>query len=233
MKLLQKLYDICFPLPEVCPVCLKKQERLQVCDTCRAEALRRRSLYGQCQRCHSFGVQGTGCSSCRQWPAYLVGNLAVWPYQDGWQQVILDFKFRNMPWLAAALAAELASVLPVETDLIVPVPLHKNRLRERGYNQSALLAKELSEKSGIAWQDCLMRVRDTPHQTGLSRSQRLKNLEHAFALRPGQAVASKRIVLVDDVFTTGSTLLQCAQELHRHGAVEICGLTLASGQISF
>lgn len=233
MKLLQKLYDICFPLPEVCPVCLKKQKRLQVCDTCRAEALRRRSLYGQCQRCHSFGVQGTVCSSCRQWPAYLVGNLAVWPYQDGWQQAILDFKFRNMPWLAAALAAELASVLPVETDLIVPVPLHKNRLRERGYNQSALLAKELSEKSGIAWQDCLMRVRDTPHQTGLSRSQRLKNLEHAFALRPGQVVASKRIVLVDDVFTTGSTLLQCAQELHRHGAVEICGLTLASGQSSF
>lgn len=123
---------------------------------------------GQCQRCHSFGIKSEACQSCRQWPVYLLGNRAIWPYEDDWQQVILDFKFRNKPWLAEALAAELLPVLPTNFDLLVPVPLHPNRLRERGYNQSALLAKALAEQSGMPWQACLQRVRDTPHQTGLT-----------------------------------------------------------------
>lgn len=209
---------------------MRVQERLQVCDACRAEALRKRTQEGQCQCCHSFGVQAPHCHCCRDWPDYLAGNLAVWPHQDGWQQAILDFKFHNMPWLADAFAAELAPVLPKGYDLLVPVPLHPNRLRERGYNQSALLARALAERSGIAWQDVLVRVRDTPHQTGLGRAERLKNLDGAFALRKGSDVTGKRILLVDDVFTTGTTLRQCAAVLHQYGAVEIHGVTLASGQ---
>ena len=113
MHLLQKLYDICFPLPDICPICMRRQKTLGVCEDCRAEALRKRSLYGQCQCCHSFGVFSEHCHSCRDWPLYLTGNLAVWPYQDGWQQAILDFKFHNMPWLAECLAAELAPALTI------------------------------------------------------------------------------------------------------------------------
>ncbi len=233
MNLLQKIYDICFPLPKVCPVCMKPQERLQVCDACRADALRKRSLYGQCQCCHSFGIFSHHCHSCRDWPAYLVGNIAVWPHQDGWQQAILDFKFRNMPWLAEALASELVPALPTDYDLLVPVPLHPKRLQERGYNQSELLAKALSQQMGIPWKNCLQRVRNTPHQTGMNRAQRLQNLDGAFALRRGYDVAGKRIILVDDVFTTGTTMRQCAKVLHQHGAVQVLGATLASGQGHF
>lgn len=234
LNILQKLYDLCFPLPTVCPVCMKRQETLRVCDSCRAEALRKRSLYGQCQRCHSFGVYSEQCRSCREWPSYFIGNVAVWPHQDGWQQAILDFKFRNMPWLADALAAELAPMLPKDYDLLVPVPLHPKRLRERGYNQSELLAKALSKQTGIPWQDSLERVRNTPHQTGLSREQRLKNLDSAFAVKRGKRggeVTGKRVILIDDVFTTGTTLQQCAKVLYQHGAAEILGATLASGQV--
>lgn len=230
MIFLQRLYDLLFPLPAVCPVCLALQPRLQVCEACRAEAERRRVLYRQCQRCHSFGTGAASCHSCRDWPDYLRGNIAIWPYQEGWQQAILDFKFRNKPWLADALAAELLPVLPSGYDFLVPVPLHPKRLRERGYNQSALLAKALSAGSGIPWQDCLRRVRDTPHQTGQNRAQRLQNVRDAFALVRGQSVAGKRILLVDDVFTTGTTLRECAQVLWQNGAEAIFCVTLASGQ---
>lgn len=230
MNILQKLYDFCFPLPCVCPICMKPQERLQVCDACRAKALRQRTLEGQCQCCHTFGIWGAHCNSCREWPSYLVGNIAVWPYREGWQQAILDFKFRNMPWLAESLATELVPLVPVGYDNLVPVPLHPNRLRERGYNQSELLAKEISFQRKIPWLNALVRVRDTPHQTGLGRTERLKNLEGAFALRRGCDVTGKRIVLVDDVFTTGTTLYQCAKVLRANGVVEVLGVTLASGQ---
>ena len=225
----QKLYEMFFPLPAVCPVCLRRQPRLQVCENCRAEALSKRSNHGQCQRCHSFGVYSDSCHSCQQWPNYLRGNVAIWPYQQGWQQAILDFKFRNKPWLAEALAAELLPFLPADYDLLVPVPLHPKRMQERGYNQSALLAQMISRYSGLPWQNSLQRVRNTPHQTGLSRNQRLQNLDGAFDLCKKIDVTGKRILLVDDVFTTGTTLRACAGVLHRYGAKEIYGVTLASG----
>ncbi len=232
-NVLQKLYDLCFPLPNVCPICMKPQKHLQVCEECRAEALRKRTMYGQCQCCHSFGVYSDHCHSCRDWPNYLVGNAAPWPHQDGWQQAILDFKFRNMPWLADALAAELAPMLPKGYDLLVPVPLHPKRMRERGYNQSELLVKALSKQIGIDWKDCLCRVRNTPHQTGMNRAQRLQNLDGAFDLRAKSDVTGKRVILVDDVFTTGTTIRQCAKVLHQHGAIKVLGATLASGRGHF
>lgn len=231
--ILQRIYDVLFPLPAVCPICLSKQHHLQVCAACQAEALRKRSLHGQCQRCHSFGLWSYGCSSCQKWPAYLCGNIAIWPYQDEWQQVILDFKFRNRPWLADALAQELVPVLPAGYDLLVPVPLHKNRLRERGYNQSELLVQALAEQSKLPWQKSLLRSRDTPHQTGLSRNQRLHNLDGAFTIDQKCQVNGKNILLVDDVFTSGTTLQECAQVLHQHGAKKIMGITLASGRGHF
>lgn len=233
VNMLQKIYDAFYPLPAVCPICLKQQQSLQVCDACRAEALRKRTLYGQCQKCHSFGLWSNGCSSCHKWPAYLRGNIAIWPYQEEWQQAILDFKFRNKPWLADAFAKELSPIIPNDYDLLVPVPLHKKRMRERGYNQSALLADALANQTGISCQNSLLRIRDTPHQTGLSRSQRLKNLAGAFMLNKNCSVAGRNILLIDDVFTTGTTLRECAQVLHQHGAEKIMGITLASGRGHF
>ena len=233
MNLLQWVYDILFPLPAICPVCMKRQTKLMVCDTCRAEAMRIRSAQGQCQCCHSFGVYSEHCHSCRDWPCYLSGNIAAWPYQGKWQQAILDFKFHNMPWLADALVDELSVMLPREYDILVPVPLHKKRLQERGYNQSALLAGALAVKTGIPMEDCMCRVRNTPHQTGMNREQRLYNLHGAFAVKLNTDIKGKRVIIVDDVFTTGTTIRQCAETLYQAGAVEILGATLASGKGHF
>ncbi len=228
------LYDKLFPLPTVCPICMEPQERWGVCDKCRAMALRKRSQYGQCARCGSFGVLSVTCRNCREWPVYYKGNTAIWLYQDAYKQVIKEFKFQNMPWLADVLAQEMSSYLPRSYDLLVPVPLHPHRLHERGYNQSELLTRALSKYSGIPWQHSLERVRDTPHQTGLTREERLQNLRNAFSVSgPDTVIKGKRIILIDDVFTTGTTLLSCAQVLHQHGAKEIASSTLASGQARF
>lgn len=225
-----RLYDMLFPLPLVCPICMQRQKQLQVCETCRAEALRKRSLYGQCARCQSFGVYSAHCRNCRAWPDYYVGNLAFWPYQGAYKRVIQDFKFRNMPWLADVLAKEMAPLLPDAYDFLVPVPLHKNRLRERGYNQSELLVRSLSSISGLPWQKSIQRVRDTPHQTGLGRAERLQNLHNAFTCSAFAQVKGKKVILIDDVFTTGTTLLACAKVLHQNGAKAVVSCTLASGQ---
>lgn len=223
------LYDKLFPLPAVCPLCMQPQKTLQICDACRAKLLRKRTLDGQCQRCGSFGISGSCCRNCRTWPEYYRGNIAIWPYQGAYQQVIQEFKFRNMPWLADALAQEMLPYLPNGYDLLVPVPLHTNRRKERGYNQSELLVRSLSRQSGIPWQNSLERVRDTPHQIGLGRTERLQNLHHAFDCTTFAKVRDKRVILVDDVLTTGTTLRSCAEVLHQYGAKEITSCTLASG----
>jgi ComF family protein len=112
--------------------------------------------------------------------------------------------------------------------ILVPVPLHHSRRRERGFNQSEWLADVFAKESGADARDLLLRTRDTGTQTLLSREERLKNMHGAFEVRRGARISSSaRYVLVDDVITTGSTLNSCAKVLHRAGAVELAVLTLA------
>lgn len=144
------------------------------------------------------------------------------------------FKYESQPALAPLLARYLVAVFaqPPWADLrpaidgVIPVPLHEERTRERGYNQSSLLAQAFAQAMGLAcvpeWID---RVRATRPQVGLSRVERRANVEGAFVASP--AVAGKRLLLIDDVFTTGATLQACAQAARAGGARAIYGLTLA------
>jgi ComF family protein len=113
-------------------------------------------------------------------------------------------------------------------DVIIPVPLHPQRLREREYNQSLLLANRLSRQTGIPLLlACLLRIRPTVPQTSLSKKERLTNLRGAFSVSKPAYIQGKRILLVDDVFTTGTTLNECAKTLRRAGSGHVYGLTLA------
>ena len=114
-----------------------------------------------------------------------------------------------------------------EADWITAVPLHWNRRRERGFNQSQLLARPVAEAAGLPVVRALARVRPTIPQAGLSRNQRASNLRGAFRLRAGSEVRGKRIVVVDDVATTGATFEACARVLKRAGAAEVTGLAMA------
>lgn len=230
MNLAEQVENFFFPLPKYCPLCGQKQEKLQICQECHQKLLYRRSQYGQCQRCATFGYRGKACSNCRHWPKYFAGNYSAWPYQEEYRAAIIAFKFSNKPWLAKCLAREMLPFLPQDYEVLVPVPLHWTRLRERGYNQSLLLAKELSKLSGIPCQEYLVRTKVTKHQAELSRQERKNNLQQAFTLQAKTKGTQEKIILVDDIFTTGATVLSCAQVLHQAGAKKVSSITLASGK---
>src|SRR5262249_21837498 len=114
-------------------------------------------------------------------------------------------------------------------DLVVPVPLHPARKRERGFNQAELLARELSRSRGLSLGKALDRIRYTTTQTQFDRNERMENLKDAFRLRHGCNVQGLRMLLVDDVLTTGSTLSECASVLKRAGAHAVHAVTVARG----
>ena len=147
---------------------------------------------------------------------------------DGWlRPAILSFKYQEERARSDHLGEVLAGVLdglgPI--DALVPVPLHPTRLRQRGYNQSVLLACRAGNASGVPMLDVLERLRPTPQQVGLGSEERQANVAGAFAARA--AVGGARLVVIDDVVTTGSTISACAVALARAGALEVRAASLA------
>jgi ComF family protein len=130
-------------------------------------------------------------------------------------------------WLADAL--EDPRLSDRRFDAIVPVPLHPARKRERGFNQAELLANEVHQLSGIPLRDLLQRIRYTTTQTQFDRNERMENLKGAFRLRRGSNVQGCRVLLIDDVLTTGSTLSECAFVLKTAGAASVRAATAARG----
>lgn len=173
------------------------------------------------------------CGSCiRHRPAYDRAR-AVFRYDDSSRGLVLAFKHGDRIDAAPAYARWLAragSGLIEGADLIAPVPLHWTRLFHRRYNQSALLANALSRLAGLpAVPDLLCRRRRTPSQGGLDRARRIRNVRGAFVVRAAARarVTGKRILLVDDVLTTGATVEACATALLKAGATAVDVLTLA------
>jgi ComF family protein len=154
----------------------------------------------------------------------------VYPYASPLREAISLLKYQRKYALADSLCRLLVVALPPELniDMIMPVPLHPIRLREREFNQSLLLAQAVSQQLGteLSYTN-LIRVANNPAQTSLPRSARLTNLHHAFRLRTPEAVQGCRVLLVDDVFTTGTTLHECAKVLRKAGTGEVYALTLA------
>jgi len=143
-------------------------------------------------------------------------------YGDEVQHVVHRFKYGGAKALAKPMARAIYSRFPdVYGDFLLPVPLHPNRQRDRGFNQASELALELSLLLKIPAMDGLSRLRDTEKQFHLSREQRASNLADAIGVKQGFDVVGKRIILVDDVFTTGSTAVECAKVLKSAGATHV------------
>jgi len=139
-------------------------------------------------------------------------------------------KYKGRISLARPLARLMIDALPptLTVDMVMPVPLHPQRLREREFNQSLLLADHLGRHLDLPV-DCtnLVRVLPAAVQTSLSRKDRLRNLRGAFAVRRPEMIAGKRILLIDDVFTTGTTVNECAKTLRKAGSGDVFAVTLA------
>lgn len=174
---------------------------------------------------------GTLCGACIEARPRFARARAALRYDDESRRLVLALKHGDRLHLAPALAQWMrraGAELLAEADLQMPVPLHWTRLFARRYNQAAVLAQAIRAAGGpqVA-PDGLRRRRRTPSQGRRNRAARRRNVAGAFALRPGFSVAGLRIVLIDDVFTTGATVDECARVLLRSGAARVDVLTLA------
>jgi ComF family protein len=189
-----------------------------------------------CQACgfpFEFEVgQNALCARCESKPpAYDRARSAI-KYEDGSRKLVLDFKHGGrtdgLKFFAAQMHRAGRELLEA-ADILIPVPLHKSRLRTRRFNQAALLARALSSTTGIPYDtDTLMRVKNTPSQGVQSYQGRKRNVSGAFALSPKTRprIKNAHVLLIDDVQTTGSTLESCAKSLKRGGAAHVDALTL-------
>ena len=170
------------------------------------------------------------CANCRIRPPAFSQAWTVYPYKSPLKEAIGLFKYQGKISLTAPLANLLLKALaPLPMiDVILPVPLHSTRLREREYNQSLLLADRLSRQLVLPLSHSnLVRVRPTTPQTSLKRKDRLTNLRHSFVVTKPEALIGKNVLLVDDVFTTGTTVNECAKALRKNGAGHVYVVTLA------
>ena len=174
---------------------------------------------------------GTLCGACARQPPPFDRARAVMRYDAASRKLVLAFKHSDKLHLAPAFGTWLkraGGALAAEAQIAVPVPLHWTRLFARRYNQSAVLAHALAAAGGPAvGADWLIRRRRTPSQGKRNAAQRERNVKSAFALRPGRTVKGLRVLLIDDVFTTGATVGECARVLRRAGAAGVDVLTLA------
>lgn len=228
-----------FLLPERCAACdvtLNVDSVPFFCDPCWSRIT---PLHGpQCARCHAPFVSamatafspGHLCHRCRRrLPAYDEA-WTLYPYIPPLQEAIRLFKYRGKVSLRGPLARLMLQALPpnLDADVVLPVPLHPARLREREFNQSLLLADALGRRlrRPVSCTNLIRRTH-TEAQTSLSRKARLNNLRHAFQVRRPELIRGRRVLLVDDVLTTGTTVNECAKTLRKAGSGPVLVLTLA------
>ena len=242
MQLLRQLIDIIYP-PR-CATCGKFLSDERPCSGGRARYFCQACYAGfreinspLCPICSTpffYGVdEDHVCEDCLRKRPFYDATLAPYLYEGTLMEAIHQFKYGAKAFLADALGPLLAQFAQMHVRgskdiLCIPVPLHPKRLRERGFNQSLLLARHLADGLDTELDFLsLRRVKYTLPQTGLGREERRKNVRNAFRLEHPKAVKGKRVLLVDDVATTGNTLNACAGVLKRSGARKVLCLVLA------
>lgn len=238
------LLNLIFPPGQNCPICGGPSRGGALCSQCAGLM----EKYGEehcCARCGRWPASGAAfygqcaarlCQDCREedWPFVLA--RAAFPYEGVFREAVHRFKYAGKRAISRPLAGLMAAVvqkepLYQEAGLIIPVPLTPEKTRRRGFNQAELLAREVGEQLKIpvkpAW---IVKTVETTPQAGLSRSARKTNLENAFIFAGNSSIGGKGVLLVDDVFTTGSTMSAAATVVRAAGAGRVFGLCAATGR---
>lgn len=219
------LLDLFFP--SKCVTCGKLGEFL--CTNCFSEIIFCESQV--CPRCNQITNKGKFCARCRQ-HVFLSGVIAAGYFKDPFlKEIIHSYKYEGIFSLGEKLSDFIIEKIKKEGvifDMITFVPITRGRKRYRGYNQSEILANNISGKLGKPNVKILLKIKETKTQVGLKRKEREKNLNGVFGLtRRTYPIKGKRVLLVDDVITTGTTLNECAKVLRKAGAREIWGAVIA------
>jgi len=236
---LDALSSVLFPAPcRICRTILTSASLIPICPEC---------LKGfvpvptpMCQGCGRPFVSPVAaeairplCRLCRQEFFAFERARSFGIYDDALSSAVVLLKYEGVRRLGEWFAARLAEMVEADpqawqVDLVVPVPLHPDRLRERGYNQAELIAKPLAKRLRLQFGSYLLvRTRPRPAQLVLSRTERWTSVRGAYATREGATVDNLRVLLVDDVLTTGATLDSCSRALKKAGAKAVLGLTVA------
>lgn len=239
MESFKEFFDVAletlFPSGLVCFICGDEvqESEFELCNKC---AKKLPLVKKHCLKCGSpIHSEANYCLTCKSNKRFFDFARSAFIYQDEIAYVIQELKYNNKKYLARPLAKFLEKeyllikdkIKPV--DFIIPIPLSKERFKKRGYNQSELLARELSKLIDIPTNtEIVERIKNTETQTKLSFVERQENLNGAFKVTSRAKVKNKSFILIDDVLTTGSTVSHCAEVLKRAGAKAVYVLTVAT-----
>ncbi|MDN5362222.1 MAG: hypothetical protein PWP70_1269 [Moorella sp. (in: firmicutes)] len=236
-RVMSMFADLLFPQGKVCAWCGRPVGRELLCTECRREVYSWREEYHPCRYCGRLlpAGQGDTCRHCQEERPPFQRARAVGAYGGILKEIIWALKYQGRRSLAGPLGILLAGVVlkelgPESPQLLIPVPLTAARLQSRSFNQAELLARALGRELGLAVAgQALVRVRETAPQVGLSRQARWQNLAGAFRVPEHGLVRGRRLLLVDDVLTTGATAVACTAALLSAGATSVRVVTLATG----
>jgi ComF family protein len=222
--------------PATCAVCSTDVDHPEyLCESCRERAPRIQAPFcAKCSEPFSGAITQTfSCANCAHRTLHFDLVVAAYRSRGLVRKLVHEFKYAHQRHLRHPLAAWLGETMNDPRlrgrrfDLVVPVPLHPARERERGFNQATLLAELLARRISVPLRPVLERIRYTTTQTAYDRAERMENLRDAFRLRKNMNVRELHVLLIDDVLTTGSTLSECARVLKEAGAISVHAATAA------
>lgn len=233
--MLNQLLDLIYP--RCCPFCGKVLpfQGEPACSTCFAKLKKVSSP--RCLKCGKTidNEESEYCQDCSKIPKSYVRGFPVFEYQGGMKRAIYDFKYKNQRSYASFFADCIYTcygreLKDLNVDGIIPVPVHKKKRKQRGYNQAEMIAKQLGRRLQLPmFSNILVRVKNTNPQKELNDKARMKNLKNAFNIRTN-TIKLKKVLLVDDIYTTGATIEACTKVLLDYGVEEVYYTSLAIGQ---
>ena len=232
MQLKKLLKEIFYPKNLTCSVCKRESFSSDwLCDKCRATMpYNNKSVCGHCGRSTPYPVEY--CDYCKDKQTYVDMARSVYEYEDPVNLLVQRLKYGGERYLAEVFAKEMQPLYFKAigyADCIVFVPMTDKRKKQRGYNQSEELAKSLAKLIEVPIEgDVLVKTKDTDSQVGLERRERLKNVKGSISVRNRALIRNKRVMIIDDVMTTGATLEVIAEKLKDAGASEVVAITVAS-----
>ena len=236
--MLNGLLDLLLP-----PVCLACEKLIDTADTKRLVCRRCRTLLRPpppplCERCgaprlRTGRADTTKCGECEKWPDALHFARSAYLLHAPADRIVHQLKYRGWHALARVMAESMTRVLLPDAmrrcDVVQAVPTTASRIRERGYNQAALIAQAFTQLTGRSYVEWLQRAPSATSQTALQPAKRAANVAGAFMLRPADrdAMQGAHVLVIDDVLTTGATVSECTETLSSAGAAAVCVLTFA------
>ena len=203
--------------PTCCQICGKQSSKL-MCKNCKKQIMNNAI----------FNVE-----YLNEGNHYFKEHDYIFLYKEDIRKLIIDYKFNDKSYLYKIFSEIIINNKKIygnlkKYDIIIPVPIHKKRKRQRGYNQSELIAKEIAKKTKIKYEPkCLVKKINTKPQSLLNKNDRRRNIKNAYKINNKEKLQDKKIILFDDIYTTGSTVNECSRILIKNGAKEVLVLTLA------